>query len=52
MTTPSSGILVVDKRAGATSFEFKSASAFPVGDYKVDILVDGQPAQSREFRVE
>ena len=40
------------KGAGATSFEFKSASAFPVGDYKVDILVDGQPVQSREFRVE
>ena len=37
---------------GATAFEFKSASAFPVGDYKVDILVDGQPVQSREFRVE
>ena len=40
------------KGAGATAFEFKSASAFPVGDYKVDILVDGQPVQSREFRVE
>jgi hypothetical protein len=40
------------KGAGATAFEFKSASAFPVGDYKVDILVDGQPAASREFRVE
>jgi hypothetical protein len=40
------------KGAGATAFEFKSASAFPVGAYKVDILVDGQPAASREFRVE
>jgi hypothetical protein len=40
------------KGAGATAFEFKSASAFPVGDYKVDILVDGQPVASREFRVE
>jgi hypothetical protein len=40
------------KGAGATAFEFKSASAFPVGEYKVDILVDGQPVASREFRVE
>ena len=43
---------VTYKGAGATAFEFKSASAFPVGDYKVDILVDGQPVASREFRVE
>jgi hypothetical protein len=43
---------VAYKGAGATAFEFKSASAFPVGDYKVDILVDGQPVTSREFRVE
>ena len=43
---------VAYKGAGATAFEFKSAGAFPVGDYKVDILVDGQPAASREFRVE
>jgi hypothetical protein len=40
------------KGAGATSFEFKSASGFPIGDYKVDILVDGQPVASRDFRVE
>lgn len=40
------------KGAGATAFEFKSGSAFPVGDYKVDILVDGAPAASRDFRVE
>ena len=40
------------KGAGATAFEFKSASAFPVGDYKVEILVDGQSVASREFRVE
>jgi hypothetical protein len=43
---------VAYKGAGATAFEFKSASSFPVGDYKVDILVDGQPAASRDFRVE
>ena len=40
------------KGAGATAFEFKSASGFPVGDYKVEILVDGQPVASRDFRVE
>jgi len=40
------------KGAGATAFEFKSASAFPVGDYKVEVLVDGQSVASREFRVE
>ena len=40
------------KGAAATAFEFKSASGFPVGDYKVDILIDGQPAVSRDFRVE
>ena len=40
------------KGSGATAFEFKSGSAFPVGDYKVEILVDGQPVVSRDFRVE
>jgi hypothetical protein len=40
------------KGAGATAFEFKSAGGFPVGDYKVEILVDGQSAASRDFRVE
>jgi hypothetical protein len=38
--------------AGATAFEFKSASGFPVGGYKVEILVDGEPVVSRDFRVE
>jgi hypothetical protein len=40
------------KGAGATAFEFKSASAFPVGEYKVEILVDGQSVATRDFRVE
>ena len=40
------------KGSGATAFEFKSAGGFLVGDYKVDILVDGQPVASRDFRVE
>ena len=40
------------KGAGATAFEFKSASTFPVGEYKVEVLVDGHSVASREFRVE
>ena len=40
------------KGSAATAFEFKSASAFPVGDYKVEILLDGESAASRDFRVE
>ncbi len=40
------------KGAGATAFEFKSASAFPVGDYRIEVLVDGQSVASRDFRVE
>lgn len=43
---------VTYKGSAATSFEFKSASSFLVGDYKVEILIDGQPAASRDFRVE
>ena len=43
---------VAYKGPGATAFEFKSATAFPVGDYKVDILIDGRPVTSRDFRVE
>ena len=40
------------KGAGATAFEFKTASGFPVGDYRVDVLVDGKPVTSRDFKVE
>jgi hypothetical protein len=40
------------KGQAATAFEFKNAGEFPVGDYKVDILVDGQPVASRDFKVE
>ena len=40
------------KGAGATAFEFKTASAFPVGDYRVDVLLDGKPVTSRDFKVE
>jgi hypothetical protein len=40
------------KGDGATEFHFQSAGGFPPGDYKVEILVDGQPVASRDFRVE
>ena len=40
------------KGQGATAFEFKKAGEFPVGDYKVEMLVDGTPVASRDFRVE
>jgi len=40
------------KGSGATAFEFKTAAGFLVGDYKVEVLVDGQSVASRDFRVE
>ena len=40
------------KGSGATEFHFESADGFPQGDYKVEILVDGQPVVSRDFRVQ
>ena len=40
------------KGEAATEFHFESAGGFPEGDYKVDILVDGQPVASRDFRVQ
>jgi hypothetical protein len=40
------------KGQAATEFHFESAGGFPEGDYKVDILVDGQPVASRDFRVQ
>lgn len=39
------------KGAGATEFHLQSAAGFPVGDYRVDVLLDGQPAGSRNFNV-
>jgi hypothetical protein len=38
--------------AGVTEFEFQSADGFFEGDYKVEILFDGQPVASRDFRVQ
>ena len=37
--------------AAATEFHFQSADGFKPGAYKVEILVDGQPAGERDFRV-
>ena len=39
------------KGQSATAFEFKNAGDFPIGDYKVEILVDGQLVASRDFKV-
>ena len=40
------------KGPGATEFQFESADGFFEGDYKVEILVDGQSVASRDFRVQ
>ena len=39
-------------RPAATEFHLQNSGGFPTGDYRVDILVNGQPAGSRDFRVE
>jgi hypothetical protein len=36
----------------ATEFHIQNSGGFPAGTYKVEILLDGQPAGSRDFRVE
>ena len=36
----------------ATEFHIQNSGGFPEGDYKVTLLVDGQPVGEREFRVE
>ena len=38
-------------RPAATEFHLQNSGGFPVGQYHVDILVDGTVAESREFRV-
>lgn len=37
---------------GATEFHLLNTSGFPAGAYRVDILVDGQQVESRQFTVE
>jgi hypothetical protein len=39
-------------RPSATEFHLQNSGGFPPGQYRVDILVNGQPAGTREFRVE
>jgi hypothetical protein len=39
-------------RAAATEFHLQNSGGFPHGSYRVEILINGQPAGSREFRVE
>jgi hypothetical protein len=39
-------------RAAATEFHLQNSGGFPPGSYRVDILINGQQAGSREFRVE
>jgi hypothetical protein len=36
----------------ATEFHLQNSGGFPQGDYRVEILINGQPAGTREFRVE
>ncbi|MEO8678991.1 MAG: hypothetical protein ABI665_08090 [Vicinamibacterales bacterium] len=38
--------------ASATEFHIQSAGGFPRGDYTVEVLVDGQPAGKRTFKVD
>ena len=38
--------------AKATEFHLLNASGFPVGDYSVDVLIDGQLVGSRTFNVQ
>ena len=37
--------------AGATEFHLQSTTGFPVGDYSVEVLLDGQSAGRRNFNV-
>lgn len=39
-------------REAATEFHLQNSGGFPAGRYRVDVLINGQPAGSREFRVE
>jgi len=39
-------------KPAATEFRFQTADAFPAGSYRVEVLVDGQPAGTRSLTVE
>lgn len=36
----------------ATDFRFAAADGFPVGDYTVEVIVDGKPFETRRIKVE
>ena len=36
----------------ATDFRFAAADDFPVGDYTIDVIVDGKPFETRRIKVE
>ena len=39
-------------RAAATEFHLQNSGGFPHGNYRVEILINGEVAGTREFRVE
>lgn len=39
-------------RPAATEFHLQNSGGFPAGSYRVEILIDGERAASRDFRVE
>ncbi len=39
------------KGPGATEFNLQSATGFPVGDYSVEVFLDGQSVGRRNFNV-
>jgi hypothetical protein len=39
-------------REAATEFHIQNSAGFPAGDYTVQILLDGQQAAARDFRIE
>jgi hypothetical protein len=36
----------------ATDFRFQAADEFPLGDYTIDVIVDGQTIETRRVKVE
>ena len=36
----------------ATDFRFQAADGFPVGDYSIDVIVDGKTIETRRVKVE
>jgi hypothetical protein len=36
----------------ATDFKFQAADGFPVGDYTIDVIVDGKTFETRRVKVE